>query len=123
MIVAFALYVVLFAGTVYNVTFAPAGIGNEKGKPVAFYRFNMGKQYIVEGIASALVLFLGSAGFIGLTTFGPTVSGGADALRKWKPAWWNYFSLALNAILVIVGYNMLLLFLRLKLPNYLQVAR
>ena len=123
MFAVFALYLVLFSGFVYDIVYAPAGIGNENGRPVAFYRFNLGKQYIVEGIASALMLFLGGVGFIGVTTFGPPIKNSVVKKKHWKPEWRHYFYLAMNAGLVIVAYNMLLLFTRLKLPNYLQLAK
>ena len=115
------LFLALFSGIVYDFTFAPEGIGQEHGRPVAFYRFNMGRQYIVEGIASAFMLLLGGLGFIGITTFGKPAMGSAESSRAWKPEWRHYVALAINGILVIFGYNMLLLFLRLKLPNYLRM--
>ena len=119
----FSLYLVLFSGLVYDIMYSPAGIGTENGRPVAFYRFDLGKQYIVEGIASALMVFLGGFGFIGVTTFGRPIQNSRVRKTQWKPEWRHYFYLAMNAGLVVVAYNMLLLFTRLKLPNYLTFAK
>jgi hypothetical protein len=117
-----AVYLALFAGIVYDFAYAPEGMGHEQGRPVAFYRFNLGRQYIVEGIASAIMLLLGGLGFIGITTFGNPALGSADPSAR-KPEWRHYFSLAMNGVLVIGAYNMLLLFMRLKLPNYLHMSK
>jgi hypothetical protein len=117
--VSFASYIILFAGSVYDVQQGPTAMGNNDGKPVAILVHHVNRQYIIEGMAAAFMLFLASLGTIMFTSFGK--ASGAGTTTKWTPQFQHYVNLGFGVFLIVLGYNLLTVFLRIKLPSYLTI--
>tara|TARA_B100000795_G_scaffold167385_1_gene125969 strand:+ start:1928 stop:2323 length:396 start_codon:yes stop_codon:yes gene_type:complete len=111
---SFATFIILFAGSVYDMQEGPTAMGNTaSGKPIAILVHQVHKQYIIEGMAAAFMLFLASLGVIMFTSFGKS------STKKWVPEFQHYASLGFGVVLIVVGYNLLTIFLKIKVPLYL----
>ena len=117
----FTTYVVLFAGSMYNYQQSPPAMGsNPQGKPLAILLHHVNRQYIIEGMAAAFMVLMASIGVILVTSFGKPVQ---RTIRKWKPPeFQQYAVLGFGAVLFVVGYNILTVFLRIKVPLYLSTS-
>ena len=60
-----------------------------------------------------------SLGTIMFTSFGK--ASGAGTTTKWTPQFQHYVNLGFGVFLIVLGYNLLTVFLRIKLPSYLTI--
>jgi hypothetical protein len=76
-------------------------------KPVVFLPYRVNGQYIIEGLSAGFLFCLGALGFIIL-----------DISVQKNTAERNRFILILaGLILVVLAYNLCLVFLRMKVPG------
>ncbi|EDO43712.1 predicted protein [Nematostella vectensis] len=117
--VVFALvllsYFLVCGGIIYDVIVEPPSVGSttdEHGhsKPVAFMPYRVNGQYIMEGLASSFLFFMGGVGFIILDKFN---SGGMSKLNR-------FLLLFIGFVGVLVSFFPCRVFMRMKLPGYLQ---
>ncbi|KAH9417289.1 hypothetical protein DERP_007286 [Dermatophagoides pteronyssinus] len=108
-------YFFVCGGMIYDVIIEPPAIGStvdEHGysRPVAFMPYRVNGQYIMEGLASSMLFTLGSIGFIILDkTHQPTT-------RKLN----RIFLISISFSLILVSFFTTWVFMRMKLPGYLQ---
>lgn len=111
----FISYFFFMSGIVYDMINEPPAIGSErdektgKMKPSAVMMYRLNGQYIIEGFTAGFLFCLGAGGFI-LLTF---------ATEKGIPDLNRYLFLGVGVIGVILSYNILIMFLRMKVPGYL----
>jgi hypothetical protein len=119
---AFVTYVILFAGAVYDFQQGPTAMGmSETGKPVAILVHQINRQYIIEGMAAAFMVFLAGLGAIMFTNFGKHTAKSAAA-KTWAPQFHHYVNLGFGVGLLVLGYNLLTVFTRIKIPRYLTTT-
>ncbi|KAG2381394.1 hypothetical protein C9374_006383 [Naegleria lovaniensis] len=111
----FASYFVICSGVVYDMINEPPSIGSKrdadgKVRPVAVLEYRLNAQYVIEGFSAGFLFSLGGLGFISL-------NWAADPSATSRA---RYIFLGLGAFLVILAYNVLIMFLKMKIPNYLQ---
>eukprot|EP01099_Mayorella_cantabrigiensis_P008838 TRINITY_DN877_c0_g1_i2.p1 TRINITY_DN877_c0_g1~~TRINITY_DN877_c0_g1_i2.p1 ORF type:complete len:169 (-),score=51.41 TRINITY_DN877_c0_g1_i2:74-520(-) len=109
----FASYFLVCSGIIYDIIVEPPSIGStqEGGavKPIAFLQ-RINGQFIIEGLSAGFLFVLGGMGFIIL-----------DGANKKLLSERNRFLLILTGVIFIVAaYNLLVLFIRMKVPGYLQ---
>jgi hypothetical protein len=115
----FILYFLVTSGIIYDFIMEPPSMGSSQDpktgrvKPVAFLKNRINGQYIIEGLAGGAMICLGGLGFILLD-----MSNDNNRLKKVR-----YLLLTCGVICIGVGYNMCLLFMRMKLPMYLLDAK
>jgi len=111
----FISYFIICSGLVYDLINEPPSIGSKrdadgKVRPVAVLEYRLNAQYVIEGFSAGFLFSLGGLGFICL-------NWAADPTSSTRS---RYIFLGLGAGLVIVSYNVLIMFLKMKIPNYLQ---
>ncbi|KAL7012306.1 hypothetical protein ACKWTF_014755 [Chironomus riparius] len=103
----------IFVGIIYDIIVEPPSIGstmeNGYSKPVAFLPYRVNGQYIMEGLASSFLFTIGGLGFIILDLAGE----GSPKLNK-------LLLTSLGFIFVLVSFFTTWIFMRMKLPGYLQ---
>ncbi|CAG9810912.1 unnamed protein product [Chironomus riparius] len=106
-------YFLVCAGIIYDIIVEPPSIGstmeNGYSKPVAFLPYRVNGQYIMEGLASSFLFTIGGLGFIILDLAGE----GSPKLNK-------LLLTSLGFIFVLVSFFTTWIFMRMKLPGYLQ---
>nr|GEU58582.1 oligosaccharyltransferase complex subunit ostc [Tanacetum cinerariifolium] len=109
-------YFIVISGVIYDVIVEPPGIGSTQDprtgtvKPVVFMSGRVNGQYIIEGLSSGFMFLLGGAGIIFLDL---AMSGkGAKNVK-------TSFAVG-GVVMVVIGYVMSMLFLRIKIPGYLR---
>ncbi|OQV18721.1 Oligosaccharyltransferase complex subunit ostc [Hypsibius exemplaris] len=108
-------YFLVTGGVIYDIIVEPPSIGsttdeNGHSRPVAFMPWRVNGQYIMEGLAASFMFALGSLGFI---IFDQTNS---PLMPKLNRTIW----LGVGFTCVIVSFGMCWVFMRMKLPGYLQ---
>ncbi|XP_039273849.1 oligosaccharyltransferase complex subunit ostc-B-like [Styela clava] len=108
-------YFLVTAGIIYDVIVEPPSVGqtvDERGnaKPVAFLAYRVNGQYIMEGLASSFLFSLGGVGYIILD------KSNAPNIPKLN----RTLLLVIGMIAVILSFFMSRVFMRMKLPGYLQ---
>lgn len=112
----FASYFFVTSGIIYDAINEPPAMGVEQDpvtgaqKPSAILRNRINGQYIVEGLSGGFLYCLGGLSFILLDV-------AAD--RKRSATARKYMTYSALAML-LVAYNMIVVFLRMKLPGYLS---
>lgn len=107
-------YIIL--GIIYDVIVEPPSVGatvdeNGHSRPVAFMPYRVNGQYIMEGLASSFLFTIGGIGFI-------IMDVSSNALGKTKL---NRLLLSsMGFIFILVSFFTTWLFMRMKLPSYLQ---
>merc|ERR1712168_836719 len=118
--VVFALillsYFLVTGGIIYDVIVEPPSVGSttdEHGhsKPVAFMPYRVNGQYIMEGLASSFLFSMGGIGFIILDR------SNAPGMPKLN----RFLLLFIGFVCVLVSFFTCRVFMRMKLPGYLQV--
>jgi hypothetical protein len=84
---------------------------NGHSKPVAFLPYRVNGQYIMEGLASSFLFTIGGLGFIILDS--SANSEGKTKLNK-------LLMTSVGFIFVIISFFTTWIFMRMKLPGYLQ---
>jgi hypothetical protein len=128
--ISFFAYILLHAGSFYNVQQSPPSMGNENGKPVAILVHQVHRQYIIEGMAAAFMVLMGGVGSILFTSFGKPLKGSSSSSsgggisissKHWKrPDFQQYALLGFGVVLFVIGYNILTIFMKIKVPRYLS---
>ncbi|KAH8403163.1 hypothetical protein KR222_006249 [Zaprionus bogoriensis] len=103
------------AGIIYDVIVEPPSVGatvDEHGhsRPVAFMPYRVNGQYIMEGLASSFLFTIGGLGFI---IMDQTHAPGKTNLNR-------LLLTAMGFIFILVSFFTTWLFMRMKLPSYLQ---
>uniref|UniRef100_A0A6M2E160 Oligosaccharyltransferase complex subunit n=1 Tax=Xenopsylla cheopis TaxID=163159 RepID=A0A6M2E160_XENCH len=108
-------YFLVTGGIIYDVIGEPPSVGSttdEHGhtRPVAFMTYRVNGQYIMEGLASSFLFTVGGLGFIILDqTQNPTT-----------PKLNRLLLIGTGFICVLVAFFTTWIFMRMKLPGYLQ---
>ncbi|PRP78606.1 hypothetical protein PROFUN_13555 [Planoprotostelium fungivorum] len=114
--VLFFSYFLVISGIIYDVIVEPPAMGSEldpvtkKGRPVAFLKWRVNGQYIIEGLTAGFMFGLGGLGFIFLDRASGAKLG--DQAR--------YFLLGAAAIFILVSYNLSITFIKIKVPGYMR---
>lgn len=112
----FVCYFFTISGVIYDIVNEPASMGQSVDKktgqirPVAFLRGRINGQYILEGLAAAIIISLGSFGFIIIDRAYQT------GIKRTN----RILLLIVGFISVTISFFMINLFMSLKLPKYLQ---
>ncbi|XP_033627133.1 oligosaccharyltransferase complex subunit ostc-like [Asterias rubens] len=108
-------YFLVTGGLIYDVIVEPPSVGSttdENGhqKPVAFMPYRVNGQYIMEGLASSFLFTIGGLGFVVLDkSNGPML-----------PKLNRFLLLFVGFVCILVSFFMCRVFMRMKLPGYLQ---
>merc|ERR1711865_83916 len=112
---SFALYFIVISGSVHNVILEPPSMGqmldpaSQKPKPVVFVEGRINGQYIIEGLSAGFFCALGGAGLIMI-----------DLAQDTTMARMNRTTILLGGVLFcFIAYNLVTMFMRFKMPNYL----
>ncbi|XP_004530291.1 putative oligosaccharyltransferase complex subunit CG9662 [Ceratitis capitata] len=108
-------YFLVTGGIIYDVIVEPPSVGatvDEHGhsRPVAFMPYRVNGQYIMEGLASSFLFTMGGLGFI---IMDQTHIPGKTNLNR-------FLLTAMGFIFILVSFFTTWLFMRMKLPSYLQ---
>ena len=110
----FLSYFLVLSGVIYDIIIEPPSVGStqEGGsiKPVAFLENRINGQFIIEGLSAGVLFALGGLGFILLDR----------ANQKFTSETNKFILLLSGVVLVILAYNLTIVFLRMKLPGYLN---
>ncbi|XP_077290765.1 oligosaccharyltransferase complex subunit OSTC [Arctopsyche grandis] len=110
-----ASYFLVTGGIIFDVIVEPPGVGSttdEHGhsRPVAFMPNRVNGQYIMEGLASSFLFSMGGLGFIILDqTHNPST-----------PKLNRILLISVGFICILVSFFTTWIFMRMKLPGYLQ---
>ncbi|XP_060517723.1 oligosaccharyltransferase complex subunit ostc isoform X1 [Cylas formicarius] len=108
-------YFLVTGGIIYDVIVEPPSVGSttdEHGhsRPVAFMPYRVNGQYIMEGLASSFLFSMGGLGFIILdNVHSPTT-----------PKLNRVMMTAVGIICILISFFTTWIFMRMKLPGYLQ---
>ncbi|XP_056642361.1 oligosaccharyltransferase complex subunit ostc [Diorhabda carinulata] len=113
--IVLASYFLVTGGIIYDVIVEPPSVGSttdEHGhsRPVAFMPYRVNGQYIMEGLASSFLFSMGGLGFIILDHIHNTTTPKLNRL----------LITAVGFICVLVSFCTTYVFMRMKLPGYLQ---
>ncbi|CAL5429625.1 unnamed protein product [Camellia sinensis] len=109
-------YFMVVSGIIYDVIVEPPGIGSTQDrhtgsvKPVVFLPGRVNGQYIIEGLSSGFMFILGGIGIVLLD-----LAMDKNRARTVKV---SYASAGVAS--VVISYLMSMLFIRIKIPAYLQ---
>jgi hypothetical protein len=109
-------YFLVISGFVYDVIVEPPGIGSRQDpmtgavRPVVFLPGRVNGQYIIEGLSSGFMFVLGGVGIVMLDL----------ATDKTRARSMRLSFVAAGVSFVSIAYIMSILFIRIKIPGYLQ---
>ncbi|XP_031632113.1 putative oligosaccharyltransferase complex subunit CG9662 [Contarinia nasturtii] len=111
-------YFLVTGGIIYDVIVEPPSVGSttdEHGhsRPVAFMPYRINGQYIMEGLASSFLFTIGGLGFIIMDQTHASGFGGKPKLNR-------ILLTAMGFIFILVSFFTTWIFMRMKLPGYLQ---
>jgi hypothetical protein len=111
----FVSYFLVLSGIIYDIIVEPPSIGSttdENGavRPLAFLQYRVNGQFIIEGLSAGSMFAIGGIGFI-LLDF----SNGKDILPKIR-----YLLIISGFICILLAYNLCIVFLKMKIPGYMQ---
>jgi len=106
-------YFLVTAGVIYDVINEPPSIGHITDKhgnnrPVAFMAYRVNGQYIMEGLASALMFSLGALGFIILD----------KTHEPGMPKFNRSLFIFVGFSAIIISFSACYSFMKIKLPGY-----
>jgi hypothetical protein len=110
-------YFLVTCGAIYDVIMEPQGIGDRIDaltglrKPEVFSQSGVNTQYIIEGLSAGFMFCLGGSGFIFLDL----------AQDNNMASNFRMLYLVAGTVMIMGAYNICVLFLRIKLPNYLRL--
>ncbi|XP_061394622.1 putative oligosaccharyltransferase complex subunit CG9662 [Musca vetustissima] len=109
-------YFLVTGGIIYDVIVEPPSVGatvdeNGHSRPVAFMPYRVNGQYIMEGLASSFLFTIGGIGFIIMDLSSNTL--GKTKLNRMLLS-------SMGFIFILVSFFTTWLFMRMKLPSYLQ---
>jgi len=108
-------YFLVTGGIIYDVIVEPPSVGSttdEHGhsRPVAFMPYRVNGQYIMEGLASSFLFTMGGLGFVVLDH---THSPSTPKLNR-------ILLISVGFLCILVSFFTCWIFMRMKLPGYLQ---
>ncbi|VDK74639.1 unnamed protein product [Onchocerca ochengi] len=112
-------YFFVTGGVIYDIINEPPSIGkcmrqttDERGnaKPVAIMQYRVNGQYIMEGLAASFMFSLGGLGFIILDKCNNPLTPKLNRIMM----------LGLGFACVLIGFMATRLFMKIKMPSYLQ---
>jgi hypothetical protein len=108
-------YMLVTAGIVYDMINEPPAIGsapdaNGKVRPVTVLPHRINAQYIIEGLSAGLLYCVGGIGFMFLLE---ASDRGIESNKR-------LVRILIGAGLTILAYGVCIMFLRQKLPGYLN---
>lgn len=108
-------YFLVTGGIIYDVIVEPPSVGSttdEHGhsRPVAFMPYRVNGQYIMEGLASSFLFTIGGLGFVILDQ---THTQGTPKLNR-------LLLIFVGFLCIVVSFFTCWIFMRMKLPGYLQ---
>lgn len=112
-VLIYVSYFVVTSGVIYDIVAEPPSMGSERDEvtgtvqPVAFLKYRVNGQFIIEGLTAGMTFFVGSLGFILLDL---------ATKQNRSPNMKFYFSSA-GIGMIVVSYMLTMLFLKIKLPN------
>jgi len=111
-------YFLVCGGVIYDIIVEPPSIGSttdEHGhsRPVAFMPYRINGQYIMEGLASSFLFTIGGLGFIIMDQVASTGTGGRPKLNR-------ILLISMGFLFILVSFFTTWVFMRMKLPGYLQ---
>ncbi|XP_022101163.1 oligosaccharyltransferase complex subunit ostc-A-like [Acanthaster planci] len=113
--VVLSSYFLVTGGLIYDVIVEPPSVGSttdENGhqRPVAFMPYRVNGQYIMEGLASSFLFTIGGLGFVILD----------KSNTPMMPKLNRFLLLFVSFVCILVSFFMCRVFMRMKLPGYLQ---
>eukprot|EP01132_Coremiostelium_polycephalum_P005016 gene5016-6245_t len=104
----FFTYFLVSSGIIYDLIVEPPSIGytqdeNGNSKPQVFQMYRVNGQFIIEGLSAGTIFMLGALGYIILD------------YNKQKN---NVYLFAIGLVLIVMTYNIAIVFLRMKIPGY-----
>ena len=111
----FLSYFLVFSGIIYDIIVEPPSIGSttdENGavRPLAFLQYRVNGQFIIEGLSAGAMFAIGGIGFI-LLDF----SNAKDMMPKIR-----YLLILSGFLCILLAYNLCIVFLKMKIPGYMQ---
>ncbi|XP_059485172.1 oligosaccharyltransferase complex subunit ostc-B [Neocloeon triangulifer] len=108
-------YFLVTGGIIYDVIVEPPSVGsttdeNGHSRPVAFMPYRVNGQYIMEGLAASFLFTMGGLGFVVLEQ---THSPATPKLNR-------LLLIFVGFICILVSFFTCWIFMRMKLPGYLQ---
>ncbi|CAB3383451.1 Hypothetical predicted protein [Cloeon dipterum] len=108
-------YFLVTGGIIYDVIVEPPSVGsttdeNGHSRPVAFMPYRVNGQYIMEGLAASFLFTMGGLGFVILEQ---THSPATPKLNR-------LLLIFVGFICILVSFFTCWIFMRMKLPGYLQ---
>lgn len=110
----FLSYFLVSAGIIYDIIAEPHSIGSVTDeatgatKPVVFMKHRVNGQFIIEGLAAGFLFSIGGLGIILLDR--SNQKSISDRSR--------YLLIGLGIACLVIGYNLCILFLHIKIPGY-----
>jgi hypothetical protein len=110
----FFSYFLVISGIIYDVIVEPPSMGTTRDevtgaiKPVAFLKYRVNGQFIIEGLSAGLFFAMGAIGIIILDK--SNAKGMSENAR--------YLLIVVGALLVGLAYVVSIVFLRMKIPGY-----
>jgi len=111
----FLSYFLIFSGVIYDVITETPSVGGYRDpytglvKPQAILPGRINGQYIIEGLTTGFLFSVGALGFILL-----------DLASKQKNRNYSLLMVLAGTILILVAYNVCIVFIRKKVGNYLR---
>lgn len=111
-LIIFATYFVVTSGVIFDIISEPPAMGQTRDESTgaihvtAFLKYRINGQYIIEGLTGGMVYLVGAIGVILL-----------DLANRGKSEKTRYYLIAIGAGLVLIGYSLTIVFMRIKLPN------
>lgn len=115
-VLAFISYFFITSGIMYDLINEPPSVGSVpdpatgKPRPQAVLPYRMNSQYIIEGFAAGFLFSLGAIGIL-------LINKAMDGTRPLKNV---YILCGSGAAMVLLAYNLILMFLRIKVPGYMR---
>jgi hypothetical protein len=115
----FLSYFLVASGVVYDIISDAPAMGQVTdevtgaAKPVVFMKYRVNGQFIYEGLAAGMLFSLGGIGFIILDKSNNKGISERD----------RYVLLFAGGGAIVLAYNLLIVFLRIKIPGYQGLRR
>lgn len=113
-VLVFLTYFLFLSGIIYDVITETPSVGGMRDPrtgaiiPQAILKGRINGQYIIEGLVAGFLFCLGGVGFMLLDR---SVSSKSDH---------NLITLLVGILFIIISYNICIVFIRMKVPNYLR---
>eukprot|EP01103_Thecamoeba_quadrilineata_P006661 TRINITY_DN16388_c0_g1_i1.p1 TRINITY_DN16388_c0_g1~~TRINITY_DN16388_c0_g1_i1.p1 ORF type:complete len:148 (-),score=24.56 TRINITY_DN16388_c0_g1_i1:57-500(-) len=112
----FLSYFLVTSGIIYDIITETPSIGSTQDertgsvKPVVFLQYRINGQFIIEGLSAGLLFVIGALGFIILDNSHEKSTSSSN----------RTLMIISGLVCIFLGYNLSTVFLRIKLPGYLN---